>query len=203
MSISKGSSLIDHIMMRTQQTDNRPKQARTVNLGLAEWRLGRKHLPVVASIPVQRFCKLNGGKPARRQWDHWEVVRICQDCSDPRYTQLCELCKARLHQATDITSLNRLLVQCAAEIFPQPAGSHSGRLPACKVGLSLCGKPITDGSIWRGRVPTTLLQSPEHTMSSSRHTRTFGKQVELIRKAGSKDDSRTCSSLRTLGMLAP
>ena len=92
----KGESLIDHLLMRTAQADNRAKQARRVNLGLAEWRQGGKHLPVMASIPIQFFCKLNGRKPAARQWNHWEVVRLCKDESDPRCQQLRETLQSPL-----------------------------------------------------------------------------------------------------------
>ncbi|CAE7535527.1 Pol, partial [Symbiodinium sp. CCMP2592] len=59
---NKGASLIDHIIMRSSQADDRARQARPLRLGLAAWRLGGYHLPLKASVPLQRFHTLN--KPA-------------------------------------------------------------------------------------------------------------------------------------------
>ena len=58
----KGASLIDHVLMRTTQTDNRAKQSKPLDLGIAAWRLGGKHLQVFASIPVTTFHSLKPGK---------------------------------------------------------------------------------------------------------------------------------------------
>ncbi|CAE7266338.1 unnamed protein product [Symbiodinium microadriaticum] len=64
--------------------------------GLAAWRLGGKHLPVLASIP------------------------------------------AKVARATDITSLNQMLIQCASEVFPPSKGPHRLALwqnPSMAVGI--------------------------------------------------------------------
>ena len=176
----KGESLIDHLLMRTAQADNRAKQARRVNLGLAEWRQGGKHLPVMASIPIQFFCKLNGRKPAARQWNHWEVVRLCKDESDPRCQQLRELCRARLPQATDIASLNQLLIQCAMEVFPSPPGSQR---------LALWQTPNMQGGIkamWAAyhEWKTPARTAPTSLLAISRAYHTFKQAHKDFRKAG-------------------
>ncbi|CAE7020812.1 Pol [Symbiodinium sp. CCMP2456] len=116
-----GSSLIDHVLMRVEQTDNRAKQARPKPLGLAEWRLGGKHIPVFASLPLIRFTRLNKPPVVRRTWDHWAVVQLSRNPTDPRWAELCRYVQDRIHTADNLLSLNQLLVQCATELFPAPA----------------------------------------------------------------------------------
>ena len=56
---AKGTSLTDHVLMRAAQTDKRAKQSKPIDLGIAAWRLGGKHLPVFASVAVTTFHSLN------------------------------------------------------------------------------------------------------------------------------------------------
>ena len=75
----KGSSLIDHLLMRAAQTDNRAKQSKPIDLGLAAWRLGGKHLPVLERNPVTPFHSLNQARAPPRAWNHWAVGASMQE----------------------------------------------------------------------------------------------------------------------------
>ena len=73
---AKAASVIDHVLMRASQTDNRAKQAKPVDVALAAWRLGGKRLPVQASLPVVSFHSLN--HPARQNpREHGITGRWC------------------------------------------------------------------------------------------------------------------------------
>ena len=120
----QGASLIDHILMRGTQLDDRAKQAKPVRLGLAAWRLGNYHLPVKACIPLVRFHSLNRAPPPRRQWDHWGLVQACTNHMDLRVQHLRALVQNSVQTAQDLQQIHDLLMQHAAQAFPPPVGQH-------------------------------------------------------------------------------
>ncbi|CAE7252111.1 unnamed protein product [Symbiodinium sp. CCMP2592] len=121
---AKGTSLIDHVFMRHLQADDRAKQARPINLGLAAWRLGGYHLPVKASLPLTRFHTLNKPSPTPREWDHWSLVQASSDLSDPRIAQLRTLLLQALPAVTNLEQMHAALKQCAKRVFPPTTGQH-------------------------------------------------------------------------------
>ena len=168
------------MLVRAAQADNRAKQSKPVDLGLAAWRLGGKHLPVLASIPVTTFHSLNQAKAPPRAWNHWEVVQACQTPGDPRVTALRNLVQARVGRATDVTSLNQLLIRCASEVFPPSKGPHRLALwqdPSMTIGIK---------GMWQAyRQWKQLANAPTgHALQTARAYQTFKQAHKAFRQAG-------------------
>ncbi|CAE7246081.1 Pol [Symbiodinium sp. CCMP2456] len=103
----KGQALIDHVLLRKPQCDQRAKTAKPIKTSLAAWRQGSYHLPILCSLPVHRFHSLNKPKQPRREWNHWDL----------KYPH-SHAAAAGLPQAEDATAMNALLCRCAAKVFP-------------------------------------------------------------------------------------
>ena len=177
---AKGASLIDHIFMRSSQTDNRAKQAKTVDLALAAWRLGGKHLPVQASLPVVPFHSLNQLAKPKRQWNHWEVVQLCNNPTDSRVEALRHKIRQELHTATDISSLNQLLVKCATEVFPPTTGQQrlaAWQQPCMSIGIK---------GMWQARRQWKQLAQtqPDQVLQISRAYQAFKQAHKAFKQAG-------------------
>ena len=177
---AKGASLIDHILMRTSQTDNRAKQAKTVDLALAAWRLGGKHLPVQASLPVVPFHSLNHPAKPKREWNHWEVVQLCSNPNDSRVEALRRMVQQELHTATDIASLNQILIRSATKIFPPTPGQHrlaAWQQPCMSIGIK---------GMWQARRKWKQLAQthPEQVLQIGRAYQTFKEAHKAFKQAG-------------------
>ena len=177
---AKGASLIDHIFMRTSQTDNRAKQAKPVDLALAAWRLGGKHLPVQASLPVVPFHSLNHPAKPKRAWNHWEVVQLCGNPNDSRVEALRHMVQQELHTATDIASLNQILIRCATKIFPPPPGQQrlaAWQQPCMSIGIK---------GMWQARRQWKQLAQthPDQVLQIGRAYQAFKQAHKAFKQAG-------------------
>ncbi|CAE7688676.1 Pol [Symbiodinium sp. CCMP2592] len=177
---NKGASLIDHIIMRTSQADDRARQARPLRLGLAAWRLGGYHLPLKASIPLQRFHTLNKSVAPQRAWDHWGLIQVCRSTWDPRVQSLRSAVQASLPGVHDLGQLHDTLIHCASQFFPPPAGQH--RLALWQT------PPMQDGirSMWQAyRVwKTAKAQAQHNPLYVSRCYHHFKTAHKAFRRAG-------------------
>ena len=177
---AKGASLIDHLLMRTSQTDNRAKQAKPVDLALAAWRLGGKHLPVQASLPVVPFHSLNRPAKPKRAWNHWEVVQLCNNPTDSRVEALRHMIKQELHTATDVPSLNQLLIRCATQVFPPVSGQQrlaTWQQPCMSIGIK---------GMWQARRQwKQLVQThPDQVLQIGRAYQAFKQAHKAFKQAG-------------------
>ena len=176
----QGVSLIDHILMRGTQLDDRAKQAKPVKLGLAAWRLGNYHLPVKACIPLVRFHTLNRVPPPRRQWDHWGLIQACANPLDPRVLHLRALVQSSVGSAQDLQQMHDLLMQHAAQAFPPPVGQH--RLALWQT------PPMRDGikAMWRTyhEWKRAKQQCPGNPLHTSRCFHLFKTAQKAFRQAG-------------------
>ena len=177
---AKGASLIDHILMRTSQTDNRARQAKPVDLALAAWRLGGKHLPVQASLPVVPFHSLNRPAKPKRAWNHWEVVQLCSHPNDGRVQAFRHMLQQELRKATDVSSLNQLLIRCATQVFPPVAGHQR---------LATCQQPCMSVGIkgmWQARRQwKQLVQThPDQVLQIGRAYQAFKQAHKAFKQAG-------------------
>ncbi|CAE7423381.1 Pol, partial [Symbiodinium sp. CCMP2592] len=177
---NKGASLIDHIIMRSSQADDRARQARPLRLGLAAWRLGGYHLPLKASIPLQRFHTLNKPVAPQRAWDHWGLIQVCRSTWDPRVQSLRSAVQASLPGVHDLGQLHETLIHCASQFFPPPAGQH--RLALWQT------PPMQDGirSMWQAyRVwKTAKAQAQHNPLYVSRCYHHFKTAHKAFRRAG-------------------
>ena len=176
----QGASLIDHILMRGAQLDDRAKQAKPVRLGLAAWRLGNYHLPVKACIPLVRFHSLNRAPPPRRQWDRWGLVQACTDQMDLRVQHLRALVQTSVQTAQDLQQLHDLLMQHAAQAFPPPVGQHRLALwqtPPTQAGIKSMWQTYHEWKRARQRCPGNPLYT-------SRCYHLFKAAQKAFRKAG-------------------
>ncbi|CAE7491773.1 unnamed protein product [Symbiodinium sp. CCMP2592] len=177
---NKGASLIDHIIMRSSQADDRARQARPLRLGLAAWRLGGYHLPLKASIPLQRFHTLNKSVAPQRAWDHWGLIQVCRSTWDPRVQSLRSAVQASLPGVHDLGQLHDTLIHCASQFFPPPAGQH--RLALWQT------PPMQDGirSMWQAyRVwKTAKAQAQHNPLYVSRCYHHFKTAHKAFRRAG-------------------
>ena len=177
---AKGASLIDHIFMRTSQTDNRAKQAKPVDLALAAWRLGGKHLPVQASLPVVPFHSLNHPAKPKRAWNHWEVVQLCSNPNDSRVEALRYMVQQEPHTATDIASLNQILIRCATKIFPPTPGQQrlaAWQQPCMSIGIK---------GMWQARRQWKQLAQthPDQVLQIGRAYQAFKQAHKAFKQAG-------------------
>ncbi|CAE7579178.1 unnamed protein product [Symbiodinium sp. CCMP2592] len=177
---NKGASLIDHIIMRSSQADDRARQARPLRLGLAAWRLGGYHLPLKASVPLQRFHTLNKPVAPQRAWDHWGLIQVCRSTWDPRVQSLRSAVQASLPGVNDLGQLHDTLIHCASQSFPPPAGQH--RLALWQT------PPMQDGirSMWQAyRVWKTAKAQDQHNpLYVSRCYHHFKTAHKAFRRAG-------------------
>ncbi|CAE7732421.1 unnamed protein product [Symbiodinium sp. CCMP2592] len=177
---NKGASLIDHIIMRSSQADDRARQARPLRLGLAAWRLGGYHLPLKASVPLQRFHTLNKPVAPQRAWDHWGLIQVCRSTWDPRVQSLRSAVQASLPGVNDLGQLHDTLIHCASQFFPPPAGQH--RLALWQT------PPMQDGirSMWQAyRVWKTAKAQDQHNpLYVSRCYHHFKTAHKAFRRAG-------------------
>ncbi|CAE7475477.1 Pol [Symbiodinium sp. CCMP2592] len=177
---NKGASLIDHIIMRSCQADDRARQAKPLRLGLAAWRLGGYHLPLKASIPLQRFHTLNKPVAPKRAWDHWGLIQVCRSAWDPRVQSLRAAVQASLPGVTDLGQLHATLIHCASQFFPPPTGQH--RLALWQT------PPMQDGirSMWQAyrAWKTAKAQDRHNPLYVSRCYHHFKTAHKAFRQAG-------------------
>ncbi|CAE7346692.1 pol, partial [Symbiodinium sp. CCMP2592] len=106
---------------------------------LAAWRQGGRHLPLVGTVRLQLFQKLNRPPPQSvRTWDHWTLVQTCLDQQDPRILQLRHRVGQCLPQVQTLAELDQVLTTHAAAIFPapeQPQRLAVWQTPAMQGGL--------------------------------------------------------------------
>ncbi|CAE7862141.1 unnamed protein product, partial [Symbiodinium microadriaticum] len=177
---AKGAGLIDHVLMRASQVDNRAKQAKPVDLALAAWRLGGKHLPIQASLPVVPFHSLNHPAKPKRTWNHWEVVQLCKCPNDSRVETLRFLIQQELHKAVDIASLNQLLINCATKVFPPVKGQQrlaAWQQPCMSLGIK---------GMWQARRQWKHLAQtqPDQVLRISRAHQVFKQAHKAFKHAG-------------------
>ncbi|CAE7227379.1 Pol, partial [Symbiodinium sp. CCMP2456] len=115
---AKGQTLIDHVLLRKSQCDQRAKTAKPVKTSLAAWRQGSYHLPVLCSLPVHRFHSLNKPKQPKREWNHWDLIRSLRDPHSSQLQAFRQAVAAGLSKAVDAPTINALLCSCASQVFP-------------------------------------------------------------------------------------
>ena len=116
----KSQTLIDHIFTAQATADSVSRKASTVDLQLFAWRLGGRHLPIQASVPLPHVQKLNRPRPAGPRIVN--SVGLAYACRDPDNAQIHKMRTAvqiRMQaEHPDVDQMNLILREEAINFFP-------------------------------------------------------------------------------------
>ncbi|CAE7215822.1 Pol, partial [Symbiodinium sp. CCMP2456] len=209
-----GSSQIDHLIGRQSQVDNLAKQARPIQVALAAWRQGGKHLPIAGTFRMLNFQSLNRPPGAARSWDHWSLVQKCQAWWDPQVEHLRTLVANNLSQVRTVEDLDRMLVAQACVAFPaapKPQRLALWQTPVMQGGLRAMWDAYRRWKRPSGRGLTCLFQAWRNFQLFRQKHKAFkqaGKEArkqwfvnrlaELQTAAKSQDTRRLYAEIRSL-----
>ena len=116
----KSQTLIDHIWTPKALADAQARKAHPVDLQLFAWRLGGRHIPVQASIPLPPITKLNRPRPAGAQIiDHIGMACAGRTANHGQLHRMRTAVQIRVQaERPTVEDMNRILREEAIKFFP-------------------------------------------------------------------------------------
>ena len=114
-------SHIDYIIVRRSLADPQAKRAGPLALDLAPWRLGPRHRPVRASLPVVGSWKLHGRQPAKGPGYSLQELRTAACAGSANWSRFVAHVQATVQACASppkVSALNRLILPLCARYFP-------------------------------------------------------------------------------------
>ena len=114
-------SHIDYIILRRSLADPQAKRAGPLALDLAPGRLGPRHRPVRASLPVVGCWKLHGRKPAKGPEYSLQELRMAASAGSENWSRFVAHAQAAVQACAsppNVSTLNRLILPLCARYFP-------------------------------------------------------------------------------------
>ena len=116
---TKSQTLIDHIFTTQATADAVARKAQTTDLQLFAWRLGGRHLPLQASIPLPNVQKLNRPRPTKPMLiDSVGLACACRAPNHPQVHRMRAAVQIRLaSEQPDVDRMNDILRDEAIRFF--------------------------------------------------------------------------------------